>query len=948
MTKDKGRKGQLIVNELPLVQGLGQEVRAWSAQGWPGVTQTTAELLAYWFNRDETDGGGFHPCQRLAIETVIYCHEILGITSLQNAYERLASEALTGSAALAKEVAAIPFPKYALKMATGTGKTWVLAALLVWQYFNMLNRERDGKYSSHYMIVAPGHEVLNRLQDMFLGKHDASGNRDKSKSDFERTLFMPEGPRWRNRFHWRILTPDDIRANLTPPDEPFVYLTNWQQFQLGKKPNMWDQLTGADVEEQPRGEVIADFLSEYPDLIVLNDEAHHVHGSKTAAGDELQWRQFMHVLHDRILERHGAARGVFMQLDFSATPFFGSAEHKEYFPHIVYDYGLVEAMGAMLVKQIFLEERGHVAGESIEELRVVAKRGEAENGKRGSVIGLAPDQLTLLQIGQQKLEQLAQEFRKHGLDKKPILFVLTEETEVANLVGEHFAHKTDERGRSYSGQTFIIHSEIRKKMSEEAWKTYREPLEHLDEPEEQNPIRVVVNVTMLQEGFDTRNVCVVVVLRSAKSDLLLEQVVGRGLRLMFPGYDYPVIHEAKREAREDLMQNKPPRNSFDLLFVVEHPQFRSFYEELRAQGYAIGTGDTEGIDGGGDIATVEATPDRIAQFDLAWPTLLYDDAPRVDVCAVNVQGLPMYGASFAELRKYLSKLAITETHAETGGKVSTWKLEHSYFDYNHFLRQASLAVAKERGAQHLTGQLADISALIDDYVRDRLFGETIETSNPEHYVVLNHAQVFDFVVQNIRSAIMTLLGEIHYEVRAGSIAHVSDVMRIQIRESLAVEARQCIYPKLGYTRTGEGFERQFIAQTLNTSSEIDAFAKLQQRKHNLAIAYRDTYGIQRPHYPDFIVKTKDSMYLVETKQEKEYQAAAQDPHHSVALKARAAQSWCRSASRVSMDGQPQEWKYALVREDLFKQNSQLGFEALINLAMVDTERLATIEEGRLV
>ena len=368
-----------LLNELLLAAALEGEVKAWADQGWQGVTQTTYELLAYWFNRAGETDEKFHDCQRRAVETIIYCHEVLGIETLKQAFEKFAPEALAASAALTDEVESLLFAKYCLKMATGTGKTWVLAALLVWQYFNALNGERPGKYSTHFLLVAPGHEVLNRLLDMFLGKHDPkTGNRDKSKSDFLRPLFMPEGERFRNRFNLRILEPSDIRPNLTPPDEPFVYITNWQQFRLNESSNLWDQLTGADVEEQPRGEIIADFLSEYPDLIIFNDEAHHVHGAKTAKGEELVWRKFLTALYNRMAEKRGGGKGVFLQIDFSATPFYGSAEKKEYFPHIVYDFDLVEAMRAMLVKQIFLEERQGMMGEKMDDLDVRAERAEAD------------------------------------------------------------------------------------------------------------------------------------------------------------------------------------------------------------------------------------------------------------------------------------------------------------------------------------------------------------------------------------------------------------------------------------------------------------------------------------------------------------------------------------------------------------------------------------------
>ena len=938
-----------LLNELPLVAALEGEVKAWADQGWHGVTQTTYELLAYWFNRAGETDEKFHDCQRRAAETLIYCHEILGIETLKQAFERFAPEALAASAALSEEVEKIPFAKYCLKMATGTGKTWVLAALLVWQYFNALNGERPGKYSSHFLLVAPGHEVLNRLLDMFLGKHDVkTGNRDKSKSDFERALFMPEGERFRNRFNLRILEPSDIRPNLTPPDEPFVYITNWQQFRLSESSNLWDQLTGADVEEQPRGEIIADFLSEYSDLIIFNDEAHHVHGAKTAKGEELVWRKFLTTLYERVAEKRGSEKGVFLQIDFSATPFYGSAEKKEYFPHIVYNFDLVEAMRAMLVKQIFLEERQGMMGERMEDLDVRAERAEADDEhRRGQVIGVSVSQKLLLDIGRKKMEQIAVEFREKGMDKKPVLFVLAENTEVADLVAEHLANLTDERGRNYRNQILVIHSDKKGEMNEKDWEKYRQQLETLDEPEEINPIRVVVSVLMLREGFDTQNVAVVVVLRSAKADLLLEQIVGRGVRLMFPEYKYPELMDLKREAREDVMRKRAPKNSLDFLFVVEHPKFRGFYEELQRQGYAIGIGDSSGTETTGDLVLSEVTPERIKKYDLSWPIQVYEQSPKFDFSAIGISGLPKYSIPFEMLKKQLSKISITETHAETGGKIKTWKLDNQYFDYVHFLRQATMAVASERGANILTSKMADITGVIDEYVSNYLFDGEIDFQKSENYTVLNYAPLFDFVVGNVKRVILDGLGAIQYEVKAGKIGKLSDVKKIYVRASLSVPVERCIYPLSAYSRRGEGFEKKFMEETLDKSAEVEAFGKIQQRKHLLNISYRDKDGIKRDYFPDFIIKTKDKMYIVETKAEGEMQNAEGNEKNLIVLKARAAVSWCKTASQVSLPNQPQEWEYFMLSEKTFNENRQLGFDAIAGLGRLDLERLLSSDAGKL-
>ena len=137
-----------------LLQG---DVEGWRNTGWAGVTSTTEELLRYWFE-EERDGANFHPCQRQAIEIIIYCHEILGIQNPYQLYQEFApghprvAEA-SRSKTLQDELAPITFPKYCLKMATGSGKTWVLNALLVWHYFNALNDERPGLFSRRFLIV---------------------------------------------------------------------------------------------------------------------------------------------------------------------------------------------------------------------------------------------------------------------------------------------------------------------------------------------------------------------------------------------------------------------------------------------------------------------------------------------------------------------------------------------------------------------------------------------------------------------------------------------------------------------------------------------------------------------------------------------------------------------------------------------------------------------------
>jgi len=940
----KQKKDSVSFSQLYLADALQGEVQGWVDQGCNGVTQTTSELLNYWFNRDEDTPERFHPCQRRAIETVVYCCEILKTKNLKDIFEKVSPESLFQHLPLKNEVESIRFPKYALKMATGSGKTWVLAALLVWQFFNKINNEK-GDYSYRFVVVTPGHEVLYRMLDSFKGKRDPkTGNRSPQTSDYKKELFVPPGANWRDRFHFDVLEPDDVRENTSLPDGPFVYITNWQQFRFKKlDSSLWAQYTGEDVEEAPRGETILDILSEYPDLIVMNDEAHHVHAEKkpkkeTGRDEELVWRQFMNRLYDRLKEKHADTFGPFMQIDFSATPFYGSGEKRQFFPHIVYDYPLINAMHDMLVKQLFLEERQSIAGESLEDLDFRAERLEPEGShKRGAIACLSRDQKLLLAIGKAKLEQLSAEFKAKAIDKKPVMLVLCEDTAVADLAKEHFATLSDENASFYDdSKVLVIHSSLKDSQLKEASRN----LDKIDVNED--PLRVVISVLMLREGFDKNNICVAVVLRATEADLLLEQIVGRGLRLMFPSHSYPVLQDSKKQAYDEIRLNKSPSNSLDFLFVVEHPRFRAFYESLKQQGFIIGSGDTSKTTSTGDIIPVDAIPERMSRLDIAWPIQIYDEGRLPDLAQFDISVLPKYPSAFEQLSQFLRNLTIQETHLETGKKTKTWKLENEYFDYNFFLMQAAKAVATKGKSSILTAKRAEIAALIDDYVSKYCFRKEIDFTKSENYSVLNYSDVFDHIVDSIRNEIIRLIQGFKYEPK-GVWSSLSEVPRIMVRESKSVETDKSIYPRLPYQPKGGGFERDFMLNVLNPSAEVLAYTKL-DRRHQLKIQYRDETGILRTYEIDFLIKTAEKMYLLETKADKDIN------NPNVSVKSRAAVAWADQASMVvspQQYNQPQPWEYLLLSESTFYKNQGLGFSALVPFCRATRDRVIAQSQNRL-
>jgi type III restriction enzyme len=923
-------KGDNIYSQLHLADELKGIIEGWEKTGWPGTTDTTYQLFRYWFRRDENSAEKFHICQQRAIETIVYCHEILQVKSLEELYAKVVPDIPAQSKAISDEIQKVDFAKYCLKMATGTGKTWVLLALLVWQYFNSQNSESPHNtggeskdwYSDRFLVVAPGREVLDRLLDAFKGRRDPNtGLRNLSMADYNIPLMMPES--WRIKFNPQIFEPSEIRPNTTPPDGSFIFITNWQQFDLKKDSrSVWEDLTGQEVGDQPRGEFLADFLSEYPSIIIMNDEAHHVHAGKSDSNEELVWRKFIRALRQRLIERHKDDKGLFIQYDFSATPFFGSGTQKKYFEHIVYDYDLVEAMHSMLVKQLFLEKRMQLAAENLD---FRAKRKKAEQGKRlGDIIGLSEGQMLLLDIGRRKLESLAKEFRSNGIHKKPVMMILCEETAVARMVKEHFQNTVvDSDNVSYDDKKVMqIHTELKQEELDIA----RRRLDRIDDNDD--PLNVVISVLMLREGFDRKNISVIVVLRATEADLLLEQLVGRGLRLMFPGTDNESIWQSKIEALEDIKNNRPPQSSFDFLFIVEHPRFEKFYQNLRNLGYLIGTGDTSNIKATGDIIPVDAIPNRVPSYDIAWPVQIYEQGSFPDLKSIDISKLPPYSTltSFADLRESLGKMVIQEVHYETGKRTKTWKFDTNVFSYNMFLSKASHSVAEEGKTSILSGHFAEIAEIIDEYVSRHLFRQEIDFVDPKNCIVLNYVLIFNFIVEQVRKAILLKLGEMKYDY-IGRWRKLSDVARLMLREKNSTETWKTIYPRQGFSAKGGGFEKNFMNTILEQSSEVLAYAKLDKR-HALLISYRDEFGILREYEVDFIIKTEDKIFLVETKSDKDLY------EQTVLLKAKAAHSWCVSASRVSpMEeiSQPENWEYLVLSEGLFKANSGLGFGMFLPL-----------------
>lgn len=232
------------------------------------VTPVSADLLKFWFCEPHTTQReiNFHRGQKQAILNTIYLHEILKINSVLEIYEKCDKELILklNSTLLTKEKYNIP--KYAMKMATGTGKTWVMNALFIWQYLNArVEKEKSGRYSKNFLLIAPGLIVYERLLDSYMGKQRVDGSRDVNTSDIfkNKELFVSQKYETTIKafLSSSVVNKDEIGKKIT--SDGMIAISNWHLF-MGK-----EEAQEISPLDDPSG-VIADIFPARPGISAGN------------------------------------------------------------------------------------------------------------------------------------------------------------------------------------------------------------------------------------------------------------------------------------------------------------------------------------------------------------------------------------------------------------------------------------------------------------------------------------------------------------------------------------------------------------------------------------------------------------------------------------------------------------------------------------------------------
>ena len=906
------------------------------------VTPITKDLLEFWDPNGafaELRRFNFHKGQWQAILNAIYVHEILKVKSVQDIYMSVNPELLQEMDLLYLQKDKYKHPKYCIKMATGTGKTWVMHALMIWQFLNAKYEETpSGLFSKNFLFIAPGLIVYERLLDAYLGKVQSDGRRDFNTSDFKKfeEVFIPEAYR-EDVFGFiktSVCTKKEIGSKVT--GDGLIAITNWhvlvEDEDEVEEGSPLDDPTAVVKEVFPitpgttaghslneldnkflRGRQL-DFLSNLDSIVVFNDEAHHLgEWKKSFEVLEKKWQKAL----DRIKDNKGSK---FIQVDFSATPYTvtGSGQKRRihHFPHIITNFDLREAIKMGLVKLVAIDKRKEIAALPLD------FKAERE-GKE--VKGLSKGQRVMLRAGLTKLKILEEEFNKFDKNKHPKMLVVCEDTRVVPFVTQFLKKEglSDE-------EIMEIHSNKKGEVKADEWDKLKQQLFNLDNLEKP---KVIVSVLMLREGFDVNSICVIVPLRSSSSYILLEQVIGRGLRLM---WREPIYEELKKESRIKLLVKKQePDNYLDILSVVEHPAFIEFYDRVLKD--AVGKVEKLPTKNKvvGDLIKIPLKEDY-GEYDLFWPIILHDKEEFIEFDELTLDGLKPFPTPLKELKKIIPKHEGDTFYGEeitVKTRFGEYTVTADLFtaeSYNSFISKMvdivsaiPVRVSKNKVKTFPIIQInsARVAQLIDKYIRTKLFDEEFDPLKDNNWriLLLTESNIVGHIIRNVSQKIYDLQNKLDVTEAKVEKKYFSEVKELKGRESYCVDVSKSIYPKVPFSSNRSGFERSFV-EYIDRDTAVNSFVKINEYAHSFAnILYVRDDGLLARYFPDFIIKIGNTIYLVETKAEKDVRSP------NVKLKQIATIDWINKVNQLSEEDRGNcMWKYVLLGEKIFYEMSKRG------------------------
>lgn len=829
------------VSTAPCVPGIREKVNAWRNDGCKGISDTTRILLNHWFHTDHRSRDGrqfkYHYFQREAVETLVYLFEVAQVRRHKGLVESFATRSDL------RLLQYDEFARYAVKMATGSGKTKVMSLAIAWQFFNAVAEARDD-FAKTFLLIAPNVIVFERLRTDFEGGRIF-------RTD---PIIPPE-----LEIYWR-----DFQCYMRGEGERAsslgaLYLTNVQQFyerQSGAsdEPEEMTAVLGPKPPAQSSGSEDFDkrIIDRGGPVVVLNDEAHHTHE------EESEWNKIIRGLNEEV------SGGLSAQLDFTATPRHSKGQ---LFSWTVYDYPLKQAIIDNVVKRPL---KGIAQGIAEQHSDVASTRYQA-----------------YLAAGVERWKEYREQLVPLG--KKPVLFVMMNDTAEADDVGDWLRKKyPSEFGEE---RLLIIHTDRSGEVSKKDLDVARKASREVDD--ERSPITCIVSVMMLREGWDVQSVTVIVGLRpyTSKANILPEQTVGRGLRLMFRG-------ATGYTERVDVIGNKT---------FIQFVEQLERDEDLQLETFKIGADKVS-------IVTIAPDPAK-TEKDIAIPVLsailirkksLAEEIAELNVASFDCPVLP---------RKQDD--AVAKKFRYEGFDIITLQkeIERDYTIPEPQTAEEVIGYYARRIAQDvkLPSQFSMLVPKVREFLETKAFGGPVDLSGPAMIKAISSNVALYVTVKTFVEALRKLViseqePQLLHEGRLLSETPPFPWSRPTLHATKSI---------FNLVPCDNEFEKEF-AQFIQKADDVERFAKLPER-FGFVIEYTDSAGNLRYYEPDFVAQIANgTCYIVETKGQEDINVANKD---------RAARLWCENATRLL--GKP--WAYVKVRQEDYKKLQPNEFADLMVL-----------------
>lgn len=819
----------------PLVSELRRKVKEWRDTGYRGATNTSCSLLNHWFNTqhllpkaDNTIAEfQYYFAQREALETIIYLYDVVGV---KDKYDLMRFDR---SGLVSTGMFDETWRRFVIKMATGSGKTKVLSLALAWSFFHKLY-EPKSELARNFLVITPNIIVLDRIYKDFQGLQI-----------FYNDPVIPEngvdGRNWRDDFQLTLHVQDDVRI-IHPTGN--IFLTNIHRVYAGDDiPASFDDEDTRDyfLGKRPTGATndskidLGMIVRDIDELMVLNDEAHHIHDPRMA------WFKSIEDIHNRLKQKGSA---LSLQIDVTATPRHNNGA---IFVQTVADYPLVEAISQNVVKHPVLPD-----GPS--RTKLVEHQSAKYTEKYADYIHL----------GVIEWQKAYAEHKKLG--KKAILFVMTDDTRNCDDVAAYLESNYPD----LHGAVLVIHTKNNGEISESSSGKAKEELDLLRKQANEidsidSPYKAIISVMVLKEGWDVRNVTTIVGLRpyAAQSNILPEQTLGRGLRKMYLG------------------------GVVEYVSVVGTNAFMDFVESIQAEGVVL---ERKPMGEGTQPKTPlvvevdkENTKKDIEALDIEIPVL----TPRVYREYKNLVDMDIHTMIFQRIE--YRQFSVEEQREIVFKDITTGEVDHITIldtagtgDYRSVIGYFAQTIMRDL---RLVSGYDMLYGKVKEFVREELFIQSVSLEDPNTLRNLSELIATKTIIETFKKAINDLT------VREKGDAEIRDSIKLRQTRPFVVREQEYLVPqKSVFTRIiGDSHLELLFASFLEDCEDVISYAKNYFAVH-FKLDYVNADGDISNYYPDFIVKLTDNrVFVVETKGLEDL---------DVPLKMMRLKQWCEDINRV--------------------------------------------------